>query len=101
MLAGQSIQAVVPLIVLYWPARQPVHVPPFGPENPALQTQAVRATLVVGEVEPAGQSVHAALPVALLYLPAAHAVHGLPVVPAAQLTHVTLHEPAIPEPRTE
>jgi hypothetical protein len=100
---GQSVHAVVPLIVLYLPATHPVHGPPLGPVKPGLQVQAVTAWLASGEVEPAGQSVHAAEPVVDLYLPAAHCVHEVvPVYPAAQFTaHATLHEPAIPEPRTE
>jgi len=100
VLAGQSVHAVFPLIVLYLPAIQPVHRPPSGPVNPAVHVQAVRAWLVVGEVEPAGQSVHAALPVAGLYLPAAHGVHeGVLVYPAAQFSaHATLQEAPIPVP---
>ena len=101
----QSVQRAFPLTVLYLPATHPVQTPPFGPENPALQVQATRTELELGELElegqvwqvdavpeptvpeyvPDPQSVHAALPLTSLYFPAAHAVHepAAPVVPAA------------------
>jgi hypothetical protein len=68
------------------------------PYVPALQVQAARAELAIGELElvghvihvvsivaavvveyvPAPQSAHAVLPVAVLYLPATQAVHAFP-----------------------
>jgi hypothetical protein len=91
----------LPVAILYLPATHAVHAPPFGPVNPTLQVQAVRATLEIGELElvghpiqvvatvapavveyvPAAQSVQTALPVVVLYLPAAHCEHTPPLGP--------------------
>jgi len=97
----QSLHAALPVVVLYLPATQAVHVPPSGPVKPTLHVQAVRATLEIGELElvghatqvsaavapvvakyvPAEQSVQTALPVVVLYLPAAQAGHTPPPGP--------------------
>jgi hypothetical protein len=37
--ASQSVQVLVPVIALYLPATHAEHVPPSGPENPALHMQ--------------------------------------------------------------
>ena len=124
--AKQSVHTALPVLILYLPATQAVHEPPSGPVNPALQVQAARAVLGLGELEllgharhvpsavacvlveyfPAPQSVHAALPVLVLYLPATQAVHepAGPVNPSLQIVcagHVTLQEEVIPEPKTD
>ena len=82
--AGQAVQAAVPVDALYFPASHAVHVPPSGPENPALQVQCVKEALPAGELEFDGQAVQAADPVNSLYFPAAHAVHVLDVDPMLQ-----------------
>jgi hypothetical protein len=67
-----------------------VHVPPFGPEKPALQTQAVLAVLVAGEVEFLGQVEHAVEP-ATANVPDKHCKHGSPAglaYPALQGTGI-------------
>jgi len=107
--AAQSAHAALPVAVLYLPAMHEVHVPPSAPVKPTLHVQAVRATLEIGELEPAGhprqvvatvaptvveyvaapQSLHAALPVAILYLPATQAAHGpVPSGPEKPTLHV-------------
>jgi len=78
-----------------------VQTPPSGPENPALQVQATRTELELGEFEFVGQpkhtdaalalavveyvatpqSVHATLPVLVLYLPATQPEHTPPSGP--------------------
>jgi len=63
---GQLLHANVPVEALYFPAVHDVHGPPSGPVYPGLQAQAVRATLVVGELELEGHVVHATLPVVSL-----------------------------------
>jgi hypothetical protein len=53
----QSVHVALPLVVLYFPATQPVHGPPSGPVKPALQIcgiQALTSELPLGEVLPAG-----------------------------------------------
>jgi hypothetical protein len=53
----QSVHVALPLVVLYFPATQPVHGPPSGPVKPALQIcgiQALTSELPLGEVFPAG-----------------------------------------------
>ena len=42
--AAQSVHVAGPIESLYFPATQPVHVPPSGPVDPGLQTQLVCAT---------------------------------------------------------
>jgi hypothetical protein len=46
--AEQSTHPVVPLTVLYLPATQAEHVPPFAPVYPELQVQAAMLELEVG-----------------------------------------------------
>ena len=82
--AAQSLQTAEPVDALYLPASHAVHVPPSGPENPALQVQCVKEALPAGELEFDGQAVQAADPVDALYFPAAHAVHVLDVDPLLQ-----------------
>jgi len=53
--ARQLVQASLPLMNLYFPGTQPVHVPPLGPENPALHRQAFCASLATGALEFVGQ----------------------------------------------
>ena len=48
---GQSVQDASPVDPLYVPATHCVQVPPSGPEEPALQEQAVMAELPASESE--------------------------------------------------
>jgi hypothetical protein len=48
--AGQVVQAADPADALYLPATHAVHVPPSGPENPALQVHTVKEALEVSAV---------------------------------------------------
>ena len=79
------------------------HMPPSGPENPALHVQSVEASLAAGASEFAGhaehvdadlapftaekvpgpQSLHPALPASALYFPATQLAHGPPFGPCA------------------
>ena len=97
----QSVHAALPLLVLYFPATQPVHGPPFGPVKPALHVQAASAELPLAELElgsharqvaasvafvvveyvRAAQFVHAAVPLVVLYFPATQPTHGPPFGP--------------------
>jgi len=56
--AGQSTQPEFPVPDLYVPPKHCVHVPPSGPFDPALHTQAVTAVLPAGELESARQFKH-------------------------------------------
>ena len=56
--ARQSVQARVPVLVLYLPATHAVQTPPFGPVNPALQEQPALLELDTAEFEFAGQAKH-------------------------------------------
>ena len=47
----QFVQAADPVDVLYFPATHAAHGPPFGPVDPVLQVQFVKAALPGGEVE--------------------------------------------------
>ncbi len=47
----QFEQVAVPLKALYLPASHAEHVPPSGPENPALQVQFVKEVLPAGALE--------------------------------------------------
>jgi hypothetical protein len=116
----QFVQAARPDAILYFPAPQFTHVPPFGPVDPALQVQLVEAALPGGddaskgvvhemhvdsatanaptavEYLPAPQSRHVAGPVAILYLPATHAVQVPPFGPenpALQMQPVKVEVP--------
>jgi hypothetical protein len=60
--APQSVHATEPTTALYSPAAQALHVPPFGPVNPWLQTQAlIEVCPVIACVEFDGQLSHAVL----------------------------------------
>ena len=64
-----SVHAADPVDVLYFPATHSAHGPPFGPVDPVLQVQFVKAALPAGELELVGQTVHDAsvvCPVAIL-----------------------------------
>jgi hypothetical protein len=50
------VHASVPVVILYLPAAQDVHGPPFGPVKPKLQVQL--ASVVPALPEFAGQAVH-------------------------------------------
>ena len=112
--ALQSVHPALPMTILYVPAAQAEHVPPFGPVNPRLQTQRLNAlepptdcelpgqllqvlpaeAPVAAEYVPAGQSVHTEAPI-VEYLPAPQSMHAVacvaPVVvmnvPAGQSRH--------------
>jgi len=58
----QSVHGSVPLAVLYFPATQPVHVPPFGPVNPALHEQSLDSPLRAGAWELVVHGVHSSSP---------------------------------------
>lgn len=47
--APQSVHVAAPVDVLYFPATQFTHGPPFGPEAPALQVQLAKVPLPAGE----------------------------------------------------
>ena len=79
----QSVQVAVPVKVLYFPATHAVHGPSFGPVDPALQVQFVKAALPAD-----GQTLHMPDPVAVLYFPAKHATHGPPSGPENPALHV-------------
>lgn len=103
------MQRAEPVGVLYFPATQFIHVPPSGPDDPALQVQPAKAEVPAGEYEfagqvmlvsdvapaprrylPAPQSVHVAAPVDVLYFPATHWVHVPPSGPDAPALQVQL-----------
>ncbi len=56
--ASQSEHAADPVDVLYFPATHAAHGPPFGPVDPVLQVQFVKAALPAVELELVGQAVH-------------------------------------------
>ena len=104
---GQLEHRALPVVALYFPATHTVHVPPSGPEDPALHRQLVKLGLPLAELEvegqlehralpavslyfPASQSMQAALSFTLLYIPAAHTVHVPPFSPAYPALHVQL-----------
>ena len=85
---GQLEHAADPATFLYFPTPQPMQLP-FGPDQPALQTQDVMSALptkefafthsrhsvrVPAEYEPAAQSVHVDALTTFEYFPPAHAV---------------------------
>ena len=49
--ATQSVHAALPVAPLYFPETHRVHVPPSGPDEPALQMQAAKAELPAGASE--------------------------------------------------
>jgi hypothetical protein len=74
----QSVHTADPVNGLYFPATQSVHVPPFGPVEPALQVQLVKAGLPAGELVSDGQARHVELASArtvVEYVPAPQFVH--------------------------
>ena len=77
----QRAQDAEPGEILYMPATHSEHGPPSGPEEPALQVQAVAMRLPTGEVEYDGQVSHVASPVLVLKVPAPHDVHVPPSGP--------------------
>ena len=103
--ATQSVQARVPLLVLYLPATHAVQTPPLGPVNPALHVQAPTTVLELGELLFAGQDVHDPAP-AEEYVPAPQLEHDpQPVpeyVPAPQVEHDPAPPPEyVPAPQVE
>lgn len=105
---GQLRHKAVPVPTLYLPATHCVQVPPpSGPEEPALQVQAVMAELPAGELEwvgqveqessdvaptvteyvPATQSVHTAVPDTALYFPTRQFTHVPPFGPEYPFLH--------------
>ena len=98
---GQSMHADAPVNTLYFPASHGAHVPPSGPEYPALHLQAANAELcpcevafpghvrhVESDVAPkvaeyfcASQLLHSPTPEECLYFPAPQAVHVSPLEP--------------------
>ena len=113
---AQVEQVAAPANTLYVPAAHAAHEPPFGPVDPALQVQLVKAALPEGELEfdgqtkhveiaedptaveyvPAAQSEQVAFPVNVLYLPATHAVHGSPSCPVHPALQVQLAKVPLP-----
>ncbi len=103
----QLVHSALPLAILYVPATHAEHVPPFGPEYPALQAHAVTSELELGafaftghttqvvavvapvvlEYVPIPQLTHASAPLATLYVPATHGEHGPPPGPAYPALH--------------
>ncbi len=74
----QSVQKAGPDAILYFPAKQFTHVPPFGPVDPALQVQPTKAEAPAPEFEFVGHALHvdsANAPTAVEYLPAPQSVH--------------------------
>jgi len=53
--APHATHEVSPVTILYFPATQAVHGPPFDPVKPRLQIQATKAILPPGDSEFAGQ----------------------------------------------
>jgi hypothetical protein len=106
--APQLVHVALPLAILYVPPPHSKHVPPSGPVDPALQVQAARAELMLGELELSGhvtqvdatvaaavpeyvpdpQFSHTTLPLAILYVPATQAEHGPPSGPVYPALHV-------------
>ena len=76
--AGQSSQLPDPAALLYLPATHGLHVPPFAPDQPALQVQLLKAVLCSGELEFAGQLLQLSAPNTFLYLPSPHGAHVVP-----------------------
>jgi hypothetical protein len=91
---AHSAHAVVPPGPEY-PALHAVHVSPFEPEKPALQTQAPDPVLPAGEFELSGQLVHPEFP-PLEYLPALHWLHVPPFGPEKPAWQTQDSNPVLP-----
>jgi hypothetical protein len=92
-----AVHASLPLYALYFPAKHAQHVPPSGPQYPALQIQAVTVVCPVAECpEFSLQAVQAAEPLSVLYVPAAHAMHVPPSGPVDPALHRQLVEFGLP-----
>ena len=90
--AVQDVHVAVPGVSENFPATHCVHVPPLGPDEPALQMQAVSNELEAGEYELAGHATHTVAPAVTEYVPAVQFVHTVvPVVaeyvPVIQFVH--------------
>ena len=72
---GQAIHSEEPVSFVYLPATHSTHVPPLGPNEPALHVQSSAESLPGSEYFPAMQSVHWEAPAVGEYLPAAQGVH--------------------------
>ena len=89
--AIQFEQASLPVKSLYVPFKHCTHVPPSGPVDPVLQTQAVTAVLPAGELENARQDAQLAVfVVPFLYVPPEHCEHVPPTSPV-NLVYPALH----------
>jgi hypothetical protein len=105
--APQGVQVTVPVNALYFPAVHGAHGPPFGPVDPVLQVQLVKAELPTGEMEFDGQGLHleiADAPTAVEYVPAPQPMQAaLPAgeyVPAPQFVQVAVPVNALYFPAT-
>ena len=65
----QFVHGTDPADDLYLPSTHTVQMPPFGPDEPALQMQFVKAALPAGEMEFDGQLMHVDDPTAVEYVP--------------------------------
>ena len=84
---AQRAQEAEPGEILYVPAVQLVQDPPSGPDQQALQVQAVAMRLPTGELEFDGQASHVAAPGLGLKVPAPHDVHVPPSGPEEPALH--------------
>jgi len=106
---GQFSQALVPGLGLYLPAKHSTHVPPSGPDDPALHLQSFSSLLPTSECDRSGQTVHDSKvvpaelteylpaghgkqadglgPEPILYVPGTHAVHRPPLAPVYPASH--------------
>ena len=115
---GQSSQSPDPAVLLNLPAAHALHVPPLGPDQPALQAQLAKAVLCAGELESAGhdkqvdepvvseyvpllQTLQTASPLTPLYLPATHAVQAPPLWPQNPLLQAQLVTDTLPSGAVE
>jgi hypothetical protein len=99
---GQLMQRADPVNTLYFPATHTEHVPPSGPDEPALQVHRIKAELPAIEKEFDGQAVHVTItetPTAVEYVPAPHSVHTADPVDALYFpaTHAVHVPPSVPE----
>ena len=75
--APQLVHAAEPVAALYVPATQAVHVPPFGPEYPGLQTQLLDPTADCEFNGHARQVLTSSAPVVVEYLPSTQLVQAV------------------------